>query len=123
EILRQLDHAAVERCFVTLHVGMGTFKPLTTERLEQHVMHEEAYSIDAQAAECLNRAKRESRRIIAVGTTAARVLESQEREFIARIDRTRICIYPPYEWKHVSSLIINFHFQQTTVVALVDAMT
>jgi S-adenosylmethionine:tRNA ribosyltransferase-isomerase len=87
-------------------------------------MHSEAYSIDSVAAETLNRAKREKRRIIAVGTTAARVLESQPDNipFAARSAETSIFIYPPYRWKHVGALITNFHLPRSTLIALVAAM-
>ncbi len=108
---------------MTLHVGLGTFKPVTAETLETHVMHEEGYSISSSAAEMLNRAKVERRRMIAVGTTAARVLESQPQEqpFVEKSDSTRIFIYPPYMWKHVNALITNFHLPRSTLIALVAA--
>jgi S-adenosylmethionine:tRNA ribosyltransferase-isomerase len=123
-ILRELEAAGVEEMFVTLHVGVGTFKPVTVDDLSQHVMHSEAYSIDAAAAEALNRAKRQKRRIIAVGTTAARVLESQPEDgaFAAGSAETSIFIYPPYHWKHVDALITNFHLPRSTLIALVAAM-
>ncbi len=123
-LLKELAETGIEETFVTLHVGLGTFKPLTAQTLEGHVMHSESYAIDAVAAERLNRAKREGRRIVAVGTTAARVLESQasDREFVARDGETSIFIYPPYSWKHVSALITNFHLPRSTLIALVAAM-
>ena len=87
-------------------------------------MHTEAYSIDATAAEALNVAKRQKRRIIAVGTTSACVLESQppDAPFAAKSDQTSIFIYPPYRWKHVDALITNFHLPRSTLIALVAAM-
>jgi S-adenosylmethionine:tRNA ribosyltransferase-isomerase len=123
-ILEELARRGVERTFVTLHVGMGTFKPVTADTLEGHAMHTEAYSIGAEAAEALNRAKREGRRIIAVGTTATRVLESQtegESPFVEKTGETGIFIYPPYRWKHVGALITNFHLPRSTLIALVAA--
>jgi S-adenosylmethionine:tRNA ribosyltransferase-isomerase len=122
-LLRELDARQIQRVHVTLHVGLGTFKPVTTDSLEEHSMHEEPYSIDARAADLLNRAKRQGQRIIAVGTTAARVLESQpaDRRFEARFGQTRIFIYPPYEWRHVGGLITNFHLPRSTLIALVAA--
>src|SRR5204862_3629227 len=86
-------------------------------------MHGESYSIDSAAAEALNRAKSQRRRIIAVGTTAARVLESQPENaaFVARSSETSIFIYPPYRWKHVDALITNFHLPRSTLIALVAA--
>jgi S-adenosylmethionine:tRNA ribosyltransferase-isomerase len=125
ELLRELEQRGIERAFVTLHVGMGTFKPVTAERLEQHEMHVESYSIQPETAGALNRAKQESRRIIAVGTTSARVLESQpaDRPFEPMTDRTGILIFPPYSWRHVDALITNFHLPRSTLIALVAAMT
>jgi len=122
-ILRELDARQVQRVHVTLHVGLGTFKPVTVDLLDAHEMHEEEYSIDARAADLLNHAKREGRRIIAVGTTAARVLESQpaDRKFEAKFGATGIFIYPPYAWKHVGALITNFHLPRSTLIALVAA--
>ena len=107
---------------VTLHVGMGTFKPVTAQTLESHAMHSERYQITADAAAALNRAKAEGRRIIAVGTTSARVLESQpDKEFSPCDSETGLLIYPPYRWKHVSSLLTNFHLPRSTLIALVAA--
>jgi S-adenosylmethionine:tRNA ribosyltransferase-isomerase len=124
EVFRALDHRGVERCFVTLHVGAGTFKPITAGRLEDHVMHSESYSISAEVSAALNRARGEGRRIVAVGTTAARVLESQpeDRPYEAKSSETRIFISPPYQWKHVAALVTNFHLPRSTLIALVVAM-
>jgi S-adenosylmethionine:tRNA ribosyltransferase-isomerase len=124
EVFRALDERGIERTFITLHVGLGTFKPVTAERLEDHVMHAEAYSISAEAADALNRARRDGRRLIAVGTTAARVLESQppDRPFETKTDQTRIFIFPPYPWKHVGALVTNFHLPRSTLIALVAAL-
>lgn len=123
-LLRALDDAGVGRTFVTLYVGLGTFKPVEVERLADHPMHSEAYSIAPQTADAINAARREHRRIIAVGTTSARVLESQPAgvPFVARTSETSIFIYPPYEWKHVDALITNFHLPRSTLIALVAAM-
>jgi S-adenosylmethionine:tRNA ribosyltransferase-isomerase len=121
ELLDLLDRRGVQRTFVTLHVGLGTFRPVNAEKLEEHVMHVESYEIGAEAADALNRAKADGRRIIAVGTTAARVLESQE-EFHPRQSQTGIFIYPPYRWKHVNALVTNFHLPRSTLIALVAAM-
>jgi S-adenosylmethionine:tRNA ribosyltransferase-isomerase len=124
-LLNQLDQIGVDRTFVTLHVGLGTFKPVTADRLDQHVMHVEAYSIDERAADAINRAKHEGRRVIGVGTTAARVLESQpdDHPITPTTSQTSIFIYPPYRWKHVNALITNFHLPRSTLIALVAAMT
>jgi S-adenosylmethionine:tRNA ribosyltransferase-isomerase len=127
-LLDQLAEMGVERTFVTLHVGMGTFKPVTADTLEAHAMHSERYEITAEAAAALNRAKAGKRRIISVGTTSARVLESQGAEtggnkeyFRATRGETGILIFPPYQWKHVSALLTNFHLPRSTLIALVAA--
>jgi S-adenosylmethionine:tRNA ribosyltransferase-isomerase len=124
-LLQRLDDAGIRRAMVTLHVGLGTFKPITADTLQAHSMHSESYSLDAVAAEELNRAKSERRRIIAVGTTAARVLESQPADapFIPTTGQTDIFIYPPYRWRHVDGLITNFHLPRSTLIALVAALT
>jgi S-adenosylmethionine:tRNA ribosyltransferase-isomerase len=125
DLFARLDAAGVERAFVTLHVGVGTFKPVTADTLEGHAMHAESWTIDATTADALNRAKAEGRRVIAVGTTSARVLESQpaDQPFHPGTGDTRIFIYPPYRWKHVAALITNFHLPRSTLIALVAAMT
>jgi S-adenosylmethionine:tRNA ribosyltransferase-isomerase len=123
-LLKQLDDRGVERAFVTLHVGLGTFKPVTADELSAHAMHSEAYTIGPEAADALNRAKREGRRIVAVGTTSARVLESQpaDRPVEPRTGETDIFIYPPYVWRHVGAMVTNFHLPRSTLVALVAAL-
>lgn len=122
EVLEQLDRRGVLRATVTLHVGIGTFKPVTAASLEQHTMHVEQYTLPATAAETINAAKREGRRVIAVGTTAARVLESQPPgELAPTSGETGIFIYPPYRWKHMQGLITNFHLPRSTLIALVAA--
>jgi S-adenosylmethionine:tRNA ribosyltransferase-isomerase len=122
QLLQQLDDLKIERTFVTLHVGLGTFKPVSADRLQDHVMHRESYSISEKTAESLNRAKQDGRRILAVGTTSARVLESQDSLFEPKTGETSIFIYPPYQWKHVNALITNFHLPRSTLIALVAAM-
>ncbi|HEV2296293.1 MAG TPA: tRNA preQ1(34) S-adenosylmethionine ribosyltransferase-isomerase QueA [Tepidisphaeraceae bacterium] len=124
ELLAQLDSGGVERTFVTLQVGLGTFKPVEVEELSEHVMHRETYSISDTSADALNRAKRDGRRIVAIGTTAARVLESQPpgANFVPRTGETGIFIFPPYAWKHVDAMVTNFHLPRSTLIALVAAM-
>jgi S-adenosylmethionine:tRNA ribosyltransferase-isomerase len=125
ELFAHLDLRGIECAFVTLHVGMGTFKPVSSETLDAHAMHRESYEISVDAAAALNRAKRDGRRIIAVGTTSARVLESQPagEPFKPKRDDTAIFIYPPYRWRHVDALITNFHLPRSTLIALVAALT
>lgn len=124
ELFEALDRRKIERAFVTLHVGAGTFKPVTAETLAGHAMHSERYEIDAATADQLNAAKRGRRRIVAVGTTSARVLESHpaDAEFRPGQFDTSILIYPPYPWRHVGALLTNFHLPKSTLVALVAAM-
>lgn len=124
EIFAQLAAMGVERTFVTLDVGPGTFKPLTADTLDGHAMHRESYSISPEAAAIVNRAKADGRRVIAVGTTSARVLESQPagEPILAKQDSTAIFIYPPYQWRFVDALLTNFHLPKSTLVALVAAM-
>ena len=122
-VLADLESRGIERTFVTLHVGLGTFKPVTAKTLEGHTMHVERYTIDASAADAINAAKRDGRRVIAIGTTAARVLESQPAGPIsARDGETGIFIYPPYAWKHVDAMVTNFHLPRSTLIALVAAL-
>jgi len=115
EILNQIPHA-----FVTLHVGIGTFRPVRSEDITGHRMHPERFSISIQAANEINRAKR----VVAVGTTAVRVLESAEREngtLIAQSGSTGLFIYPPYQFRHVDILFTNFHLPRSTLLMLVSA--
>jgi S-adenosylmethionine:tRNA ribosyltransferase-isomerase len=124
ELMEKLAEAGVEKTFVTLHVGVGTFRPVTAETLEGHVMHSETYTISADAAAEVNCAKAEGRRIIAVGTTSARVLESQpaDEPFVEKTAETSIFIYPPYDWKHVGAMITNFHLPRSTLIAMIAAL-
>jgi len=123
DVLKELDARGIERVHVTLHVGMGTFKPVTADTLEAHAMHSERYEVDAIAAEKLNLAQSQNRRIVAVGTTSARVLESYpDQPWQPTTGETSIFIYPPYRWKRVGALLTNFHLPKSTLIALVAAM-
>lgn len=124
DLFAKLDAKGIERTFVTLDVGLGTFKPLSSDTLEGHVMHRESYTIGESAATTINRAKSNGRRVIAIGTTAARVLESQpaNEPIVAKADSTAIFIYPPYQWRFVDAMVTNFHLPKSTLVALVAAM-
>ncbi len=123
-LLDELARAGVESATLTLHVGLGTFKPVTADELTDHTMHVERYSIPARTADVLNYAKAAGRRIIAVGTTSVRVLESQPagEAFVEKSGETGIFIHPPYQWRHVDALITNFHLPRSTLIALVAAM-
>jgi S-adenosylmethionine:tRNA ribosyltransferase-isomerase len=124
QILEQLDLRGVERASITLQVGMGTFKPIETATVEKHPMHGESYEIGARAAGALNRVKMENRRILAVGTTTTRVIESQPAHypFQAVSGQTNLLIAPPYRWKHTRGLLTNFHLPRSTLIALVAAL-
>jgi S-adenosylmethionine:tRNA ribosyltransferase-isomerase len=124
KLLEELHSLGIERVNVTLEVGLGTFKPVSTQTLDEHKMHIERFIISAQAAQTLENARQDGRRIIAVGTTSARVLESQPAgvPFAPCAAETGIFIHPPYAWKHVSALITNFHLPRSTLIALVAAM-
>ena len=114
EILSRIPHT-----FLTLHVGAGTFLPVKTENITDHEMHEEVYSISAATASALNSAKR----IVAIGTTATRVLESQPPGPIQPCEgRTRIFIHPPYEFQKTGALLTNFHLPESTLLMLVSAL-
>lgn len=122
EVLESLSRKNVQRAFVTLDVGIGTFKPVDADNLDQHVMHVERYEISPEAAQAINSAKRDGRRVIAVGTTSARVLESQPSgEIVPLTSETGIFIRPGYQWKHIQALITNFHLPRSTLIALVAA--
>lgn len=123
ELMAALDTRGIQRTNVTLNVGLGTFKPVSVSTLDEHQMHTESYTIPPVTAQMLNHAQRESRRIVAVGTTSARVLESQplSEEVAPRTSETSIFIYPPYRWKRVGALITNFHLPRSTLIALVAA--
>ncbi len=112
EILTKIPHA-----FLTLHVGAGTFRPVQVEDITQHRMHFERYAISAETAAAANAASR----IIAVGTTSARVLESIGRPLTSREGKTDIFIYPPYQPKAVDALLTNFHLPKSTLLMLVSA--
>ena len=111
---------------VLLHVGLGTFRPVKEDDIENHDMHSEYYEIPSETAEIVNRAKREGRRIIAVGTTSVRTLETvaDENGFIrAAKGETKIFLYPPYKFKCVDGLITNFHLPKSTLIMLVSCLT
>lgn len=125
ELISRLKEKGVEFAEVQLNVGLGTFRPVKVDDVESHDMHSEFYLIDKENAEKINRAKREGRRIIAVGTTSVRTLESvaDENGFVReQSGDTKIFIYPPYKFKCVDALITNFHLPESTLVMLVAAL-
>ncbi|MHB8963194.1 MAG: tRNA preQ1(34) S-adenosylmethionine ribosyltransferase-isomerase QueA, partial [Saccharofermentanales bacterium] len=126
ELLSRLRSRGVRIAEVTLHVGLGTFRPVKTEKIEDHVMHSEYYRIDAQAAGIISSAIVEGGRIIGVGTTSCRVLESTMNKY-GRIcecsGETDIFIYPGYEFRILDALITNFHLPESTLIMLVSAFS
>ena len=124
ELLAEIRAMGVEIAEVLLHVGLGTFRPVKEEDLTHHVMHSEFYKVDERAAEIVNAAKREGRRVIAVGTTSVRTLETvaDEQGMLRPCSGdTSIFIYPPYRFKCVDALITNFHLPESTLIMLVSA--
>lgn len=124
ELLSRISKKGVEILYVTLHVGLGTFKPVKVENVEEHKMHEEYYEISEDVTERINRAKELGKRVIAVGTTSCRVLESccdENGKVKAKKGWTDIFIYPGYEFKVLDGLVTNFHLPDTTLMMLVCA--
>ncbi len=123
ELLARLDQKGIERHFVTLHVGLGTFLPVRTETIEEHTMHEESWTVSEETARAVNRAKAEGRPVLAVGTTSVRTLESagSSGRLEAGSGRTSIFIYPGYRFKIVDRLFTNFHTPGSTLLMLVSA--
>lgn len=125
ELLNKIKEKNVEILYVTLHVGLGTFRPVSEDNVLDHKMHSEFYMIDEETASLLNKAKSENRRIIAVGTTSLRSLESNVSKygkFKSTSEETEIFIYPGYEFKAIDGLITNFHLPKSTLVMLVSAL-
>ncbi|HET7626621.1 MAG TPA: tRNA preQ1(34) S-adenosylmethionine ribosyltransferase-isomerase QueA [Verrucomicrobiae bacterium] len=124
-ILETIRARGVEVCFVTLHVGLGTFAPVKAEEISEHKMHEERYELSEETARRIRDAKANGRRVFAVGTTTVRVLESvaekNEGRVVAGSDRTRIFIFPPRDFKIVDALLTNFHLPKSTLLMLVSA--
>ena len=125
ELLEKIKEKGVEILDVTLSIGLGTFKPVKENDILNHKMHSESYIIDEETASKLNKAKKEGRNIIAIGTTVVRTLESnysKYNEFKAEKADTAIFIYPEYEFKAIDSLVTNFHLPKSTLIMLVSAL-
>ena len=125
ELFEKLKEKGVEVANVTLHVGIGTFRPVKVEKVEEHHMHSEHFYIKPEDAEIINKAKQEGRRVIAVGTTSCRVLESVADEnglVKATEGDTQIFIYPGYKFKILDGLITNFHLPESTLLMLVSSL-
>ena len=125
ELLQKIRDKGVEEVFVTLHVGLGTFRPVEEENIEDLQMHSEFYSITPEAADAINRAKAEGRRIIAVGTTSIRTLESAGTtgKLKAGSGWTNIFIYPGFTFHIVDALVTNFHLPESTLLMLISALS
>jgi len=128
-LLADISTRGVEVCFLTLHVGLGTFAPVKAETLDAHTMHEERYEMSEKTARAINEAKCAGRRVVAVGTTTVRVLETlaarssepSRAPLAAGAGKTRIFIHPPYDFKIVDVLLTNFHLPRSTLLMLVSA--
>ncbi|MBR2669144.1 MAG: tRNA preQ1(34) S-adenosylmethionine ribosyltransferase-isomerase QueA [Solobacterium sp.] len=124
EVFRILEEKGVQIVDVTLHVGLGTFRPMDTENVEEHIMHEEVYFMSAEAAETLNKAKAEGRRIIAIGTTSVRTLESVWNRFGSFQEcsgETTLFIYPGYTWHTIDCMLTNFHLPKSTLLMMISS--
>ena len=125
ELLEEIRQKGIDIANVTLHVGIGTFRPVKEENVEEHAMHTEHFYIKQEDVEKINKAKKEGHRIIAVGTTSCRVLESiaDENGYVKPIEAdTGIFIYPGYKFKCIDGLITNFHLPESTLIMLVSAL-
>ena len=125
DLLATLAASGIEFAEVTLHVGVGTFAPVKADRIEDHVMHEERFEVPAETVDAVTRARAEGRRVVAIGTTTLRVLESVAREHEGRLvagpGRTRIFLHPPARFRVVDGLLTNFHLPRSTLLMLVCA--
>ncbi|MGM9946269.1 MAG: tRNA preQ1(34) S-adenosylmethionine ribosyltransferase-isomerase QueA [Lysinibacillus sp.] len=126
QLLETIKAKGVEVVFVTLHVGLGTFRPVSVDSIENHDMHSEFYSVSEEAANTINRTKLNGGRVISVGTTSTRTLETVARDndgkIVASQGWTNIFIYPGFEFKAIDGLITNFHLPKSTLVMLVSAL-
>ena len=126
ELLKRIEDKGIIITYVTLHVGLGTFRPVEVSNILDHKMHSEYYEMSKKTADILNKAKKEGRRIIAVGTTSTRTLETiannNNGKFLACTGNTDIFIYPGYKFKAIDALITNFHLPKSTLVMLVSAL-
>lgn len=130
ELLQGVKAKGADLAYVTLHVGIGTFRPVKVENIEEHSMHFEEYCVSREAADTINRAKREGRRVISVGTTSSRTVESAAVwsdeygcwQISAGENSTGIFIYPGYKFKMIDSLITNFHLPKSTLIMLISAL-
>ena len=126
ELLEEVKKKGVNIAYVTLHVGLGTFRPVKVDDVNEHVMHSEFYHLEEEDAKIINDTKKRGNKIISVGTTSTRTLETigDENGFVkAQSGWTNIFIYPGYEFKVVDKLITNFHLPESTLIMLVSALS
>ena len=124
ELFQRLADGGVGRAELTLHVGIGTFRPVSVERVEDHVMHDERYEVPGATAEAIRAARTQGGRVVAVGTTSVRTLEAvaaRHGAVVADQGRTSIFIYPPFEFRAVDALLTNFHLPQSTLIMMISA--
>ena len=125
DLLKKIEAKGINIAYITLHVGLGTFRPVSVEKVEDHEMHSEFYSMTKEVADLLNNTRKDGKRIIAVGTTSTRTLEtiaSKYNKFVECHGWTNIFIYPGYKFKGIDALITNFHLPKSTLVMLVSAL-
>lgn len=125
ELLNKLKDKGINLCYVTLHVGLGTFRPVNTENVLDHKMHSEYYEINEETVNIINETKKNNKRLVVVGTTTVRTLEtvmSKYGKLVPCYGNTDIFIYPGYEFKIVDNLVTNFHLPKSTLVMLVSAL-
>ncbi|MBQ2613851.1 MAG: tRNA preQ1(34) S-adenosylmethionine ribosyltransferase-isomerase QueA [Clostridia bacterium] len=123
-LLKEIQNKGVKIAYLTLHVGLGTFRPVSVENVEEHIMHTEQYEVSAEAAECINQTRKNGGRVIAVGTTSVRTLETvadTDGTVKAGVGETNIFIYPGYRFKAVDAMITNFHLPESTLLMLISA--
>ncbi|MBR5152668.1 MAG: tRNA preQ1(34) S-adenosylmethionine ribosyltransferase-isomerase QueA [Clostridia bacterium] len=124
ELLEKIQAKGVQVAYLTLHVGLGTFRPVSVENVEEHIMHTEQYEISPEAAEIINQTRKAGGRIVAVGTTSVRTLETvadEDGTVKPQTGDTNIFIYPGYKFKAVDALITNFHLPESTLLMLISA--
>lgn len=125
ELLEKLRDKGINTAFVTLHVGLGTFRPVSVDKIEEHKMHTEFYQVSKETAELINKTRKNGGKIVCVGTTSVRTLESSSLDdgtVVAGSGDTSIFIYPGYKFKTVDSLITNFHLPESTLLMLISAL-
>ena len=125
EVLKKLEEKGVNLVYVTLHVGLGTFRPVKVDDVTKHQMHSEYYIITKEACDIINNTKKQGKRVIAVGTTSCRVLESATNDdgvIHPHAEETSIFIYPGYKFKMIDGLLTNFHLPESTLIMLVSAL-